>query len=82
MTKPIDKNKKQVEEQIFYNLAKIVEKYPQYTMAQHLAHVLRKKNDPQDGYSWSDEKLLKKFEGYRDELDRELTIPIIPSELM
>jgi hypothetical protein len=72
-TKPIDKRKKQIEEQVFYNIMKVVEQYPQYTMAQHMLHVLRRKGDVQDTYFWPDEKLLKKFEDYKDELDQELT---------
>jgi hypothetical protein len=72
-TKPIDKRKKQIEEQVFYNIMKIVQEYPQYSIAQHILHVFRRKGDVQDPYFWSDEKLLKKFEDYKDELDRELT---------
>lgn len=75
MTKPIDKRKKQVEEQIFYNLMQIVQSFPQYTLAQHLGHILRRKFDLEEFYYWSDEKLLKKFEDYRDELEAELSQP-------
>lgn len=72
ITKPIDKRKKQIEEQVFYNIMKIVQDYPQYSIIQHIVHVSRRKGDVQDPYFWSDEKLLKKFEDYRDELDNEL----------
>jgi triphosphoribosyl-dephospho-CoA synthetase len=75
MPKPIDKRKKAIEEQVFYNLLQIVQSFPQYTIAQHLAHVLRKKQELEEFYYWNDEKLLKKFEEYRDELDRELAGP-------
>lgn len=71
--KPVDKNRKQIEEQIFYNLMRIVQEYPQYSFSQHLAHVLRSKGDPEQSYYWDNTKLLKKFEDYRDELDRELS---------
>ena len=73
-TKPFDKKKKQVEEQIFYHLMLIVQSYPQYSIAQHIAHVMRKKGDLEEAYYWNDEKLLKRFEEYRDELDRELNL--------
>ena len=62
MSKPVDKKKKQVEEQIFYNLMQIVQSFPQYSVAQHLAHVLKRKGDSEEFYFWSDERLLKKFE--------------------
>ena len=74
MSKPIDKKKKQVEEQIFYHLMQIVQNYPQYNVAQHLAHILRKRGDAEEAYYWDDEKLLRRFEDYHDELDRELNI--------
>ena len=73
MNNPIDKNRKQTEEQIFYNLMRIVQEYPQYTISQHLSHVLRTKGDSEQAYYWDNQKLLKKFEDYRDELDRELS---------
>lgn len=82
MSKPIDKRKKQVEEQIFFNLMQIVQSFPQYSVAQHLAHILRRKLDAEECYHWADDKLLKKFEDYRDELERELSVQIIPSELI
>ena len=73
-SKPVDKNKKIIEGQIFFTLIKIVEQYPQYTVSQHLAHLLRKKGDREDNYYWSDDKLLKKIEDYKDELDGELAL--------
>lgn len=68
---PSNKIRKQIEEQIFYNLMQIVEQYPQYTPSQHFIHFLRTKGDT-DPYFWTVEKLLKKIENYRDELDNEL----------
>lgn len=70
--RPVDKEKKATEEQIFYNLMRIVQEYPQYSLAQHFVHVLRTKGDKEEAYYWSDKKLLKKFEDYKDELDNEL----------
>lgn len=68
-----DKRRNQSKEQIFHNFVQIIETFPQYTMVQHLLHILRKKGDPKDPYTWSDEELLKKFENYYDELTYELT---------
>lgn len=64
-----NKQKIQTKQQIFHHFVEIVELFPQYTIAQHMVHILR----PQTGcYSWSEEDLLKKFEKYRDELENEL----------
>ncbi|GEM_PF-3470135 len=72
--KPIDKKRKQIEEQIFYNFMQVVQQFPQYTISQHLCHILRKKEDSEESYHWNNDKLLKKIEDYKDELDRELTL--------
>lgn len=71
--KPFDKRKKQIEEQVFYTFMQIVQQYPQYTLAQHITHFLREKGDFENHYNWSNEKLLKKIELYKDELDQELS---------
>jgi len=78
--KPVDKRRKQLEELILYNFVKIVQEYPQYSVAQHLCHVLRKKGKPIEAYHWTNETLLKHFEDYKDELDRELTEPLVEQE--
>lgn len=70
--KPVDREKKATEEQVFYNLMRIVQEYPQYSIAQHLWHVLRTKGEGEGPYHWTDKTLLKKFEDYKDELDQEL----------
>ncbi len=44
-----DKKKIQTEQQIFHIIINIVEAYPQYTLAQHMAHVLRKKGGKERG---------------------------------
>ena len=73
ISKPIDKQRKIVEEQVFFNFMKIVQSFPQYTITQHLAHILRKKGDREEHYYWNNDKLLKKIEDYKDELESELS---------
>lgn len=64
-----NKQKIQTKQQIFHHFVEIVELFPQYTIAQHMVHILR----PHTGcYNWTEEDLLKKFEKYRDELENEL----------
>ena len=65
-----EKRKIQTEQQIFHLLINIVEMYPEYTLSQHLWHILRKKNEVNEAYFWSDEITLKKFEDYYDELKK------------
>lgn len=72
-----NKQKIQTKQQIFHHFVEIVELFPQYSIAQHIVHVMR----PQTGsYQWDDEELLKKFEKYRDELENELVEKIQDSE--
>lgn len=73
----VDKRRKQIEEQIFYNFVKLVQEYPQYTIAQHMCHVLRKKGKPIEAYHWTNDTLLKHFEDYKDELDKELSSAVV-----
>lgn len=72
-----DKHTMQIKQLIFHNIMQIVEQFPQYTVAQHLYFILRRKGDKEEIYNWSDGKVLKKFEDYKDELETELanTIP-------
>ena len=72
----MEKNKKesQTREQIFYNFIQILDSFPQYTISQHLSHILRKKEEVKAAYFWSDQDLLKKFEQYYDELNNELVL--------
>lgn len=58
--------------QIFYYLVNVAEMYPQYTIAQHFSHIMRKKDDLQDPYFWSNQKMLSKIEGYYEELNNDL----------
>ena len=69
-----EKKRAQSKEQIFHNFVQILESFPQYTIAQHLYHILRKKGDLKDPYFWTDSELLKKFEHYYDELNNELLL--------
>lgn len=71
--KPVDKRRKQAEEQLFYNFMNIVQQYQQYSVAQHIIHFLRTKGNSEDPYFWTNEKLLKRIEDYKDELDSEFS---------
>lgn len=62
------KNQIQIEQQFLYNLAQIIEAFPQYKVAEHLAHFLRKKGENQEFYYWSNTLLLQKLEEYYSEL--------------
>ena len=69
-----NKSQNQIKQQIFHHFVEIVELFPQYTIAQHIVHIMR----PQTGcYSWNEEELLKKFEKYRDELENELADTVL-----
>ncbi len=70
MSKEFEKKKAQVKQQVFHNLLEIVELYPQYTIAQHLNGILRRKNSESEVfYHWSDEETLKRIEQYKEELE-------------
>lgn len=72
-------NKKtmQVNQQFFHNFTEIVELFPQYTTAQHLAGMLRRKNpDAKEFYFLTNDELLKKIESYKYELETDLLTPI------
>lgn len=73
-----DKSRVQIEQQFIYLIMNIIENYPQYSINQHLCHILRKKSDPQQSYYWTEENFLKKVEDYYDELNSEFSNP--PSE--
>lgn len=68
------KQQLQIEQQFLYTLAQIVESFPQYTIAQHIAHFLRKKHELKELYFWTDQLILQKIEGYYDELKNDLLI--------
>jgi hypothetical protein len=65
-----DKKKLQTRAQIFHNLLELVELYPQYSVVQHLATIIRKK-DPKakEFYQWSEDELLKRVEQHKAELE-------------
>lgn len=66
----------QIEQQFLHTLAQIIEAFPQYTIAQHICHFMRKKAEARDSYFWVDEGVLNKLELYYDELKNELIIDI------
>lgn len=67
-----DKVRMQTTQQIFHNLLEIVELYPQYSVAQHLAAISRKKSSTgKELFHWSDQELLKKIESHKTELEGE-----------
>lgn len=61
-----------LEQQFMYNFNKVIETFPQYTIAQHMAHLMRKKTDDRQSYYWTNEKALSTIEAYYDELLNEL----------
>lgn len=63
----------QQEKRVLHTLVKIVEAFPQYTIAQHMCHIMRTKGDGSVLYEWTTEKFLQSTEKYYDELLNELT---------
>lgn len=61
-----------IEQQFLYTLAQVIESFPQYSIAQHLIHFLRKKSEAKEAYFWTPEKALQKLESYYDELKTDL----------
>lgn len=72
MTEFKDKGRVAIEQQFLFILSKVVETFPQYTIAQHLLHIFRRKAEPQEPYFWSDTLSLRRIEEYYDELSTEL----------
>ena len=69
----MEKTREQVkiEQLVLYNLVQLNDLFPQYSISQHLWHLLRSKGDEQP-YYWDNNKLLSKVEQYLDELHTEL----------
>lgn len=67
-----EKGRVATEQQFLYVLSKVVETFPQYSIAQHMAHIFRRKTEPQEPYFWIDELSLRRIEEYYDELATEL----------
>lgn len=65
-----EKKELQIKQQIFHNLLEVTDLYPQYSTAQHLSAILRRKNNPQkpDFSFWSSEELLNAVEKHKNEL--------------
>jgi len=76
-----DKKRMQTHQQIFHNLVEITELYPQYSLAQHLAGILRRK-DPKgkEFFFWKDEELLKKIEQHKADLEGDDLMNMIDDE--
>ncbi len=68
-------NNQTVQKEIIRNIGELMVLYPQYTASQHLVHFLRSLGDEEKAYSWTNQKLLKKIENYREELANELAEP-------
>jgi hypothetical protein len=57
---------------ILHTLTLCVEKFPQYTIAQHITHFMRSKGTTSDKYFWNDIQMLSLVENYYDELCTDL----------
>lgn len=76
-----DKKKMQVTQQIFHNLLEIAEIYPQYTLSQHFAAILRRKDSVgKEFFHWKDEELLKRIEQHKSELEGDDLMNITDNE--
>lgn len=68
-----EKKRVQIKEQVLFNIAYILDNFPQYTIAQHFTLLLRRRNSVgKEVYFWTDEEILSKLEKYVDELNSEL----------
>lgn len=70
----------QIEQQFLYNLAQVLEAFPQYSISQHIVHFTRRKGIKQELYDWSDERALQKLEEYYNELKTTLITTISKDE--
>lgn len=72
-----EKEKIQVREQVLYNIAKMLDHFPQYRIAQHFTFLMRRRSTegPQP-FDWEDKEFLKRLEKYNDELETELSLPV------
>ena len=61
-----------IEQQILYNLVQITDMFPQYTLSQHITHIMRTKGKNPDPYFWDNLTLLSVIEDYLDELHTDL----------
>lgn len=77
-----DKERMQTVQQIFHNLLEVVELYPQYSVAQHFASIVRKKTSVgKELYFWSDKELLKKIESHKIELEGDEFMNIVDDDI-
>lgn len=63
---------KELEQQAIYNLIQIIEAFPQYTISQHMWHILRTKGYEKEPYQWDNLTTLSKIEAYYNELNNDL----------
>lgn len=67
-----NKEETQLRQQFFHNFMEVVDMYPQYSIAQHMAGFLRRKStDGPDFFHWDNKELLNRMEQYKQELDTE-----------
>lgn len=66
------KKKTRTVQEIMHNLIEVFEMYPQYSIAQHLWCIQRRKSvDAKKFFFWSDEEVLKSIEKHKEELSGE-----------
>ena len=66
------KEESMAQQQMIHLLVNIIQMFGQYTVSQHLTHILRKKNEKKEVYDWNDTFLLSIIEKYYDELQNDL----------
>ena len=67
-----NKEDTQLRQQFFHNFMEVVDMYPQYPIAQHMAAFLRRKSDSgPEFFHWSNKDLLNRLEQYKQELEGE-----------
>lgn len=68
----IDREEMQVRQQFFHEFIEVVDNYPKYPIAQHLAAFLRRKSvTGKEFFHWSNKELLNRLEQYKKELGGE-----------
>ena len=67
-----EKEDMQVRQQFFHRFMEIVDSYPKYPIAQHMAAFLRRKSaEVPEFFHWSNKDLLNRLEQYKQELEGE-----------
>jgi len=65
----INREDKQIRASILQKFDRLVEGYPDITVAQHLRTLARGKGSSRDFYNWSNKEFLSKLEKYMNELE-------------